>query len=573
MIRFWRQLLPAYIFTKPVFFGTYLWALLIHFVYFSNNNYGNGFHRFLIITTLHICVYLTLFLSKQVVLDRLKPRLVPLTTLATIALIGLARGFLLENWLFSWDLTGSKNVSLRMEASLVLCLSSFPVGIVATAISRMHQIKSGQLFNELIRLRKIKIAASERIRSIHTDYVDSTKNQLGTNVKNMHGKSVSEILLLLRTMIDVVVQPLSRQLEDQEKHLYVPASREDKIQVDWIRALKSGLEPGKINYALIPFLMIVCSLPSVNENSSFSLAISFLPLSYCVGFLTGRFFRFIFIDKTTNLPLYLFTTVCTGFAMGICTLKMTQNSDSPYRFLILATISYPIAASLVSMISSADAQLQIVTKQLTEATEKLEWEVSRIREIEHQIQRNLARELHGSVQAKLASAYLELEKINLEKVDTSERINQILAEIENTIQAFDNHQPERIDLPKLVSNIRDNWASVAEVNCHISDEDLKSIHRDVMIGTTLIDVIPELVFNAIKHGKASLINIFIGFKNERVVELVVQDNGRNELMNVGSGLGTKILNESAISWNRERVAAQTVTRAEFAFSLDMALPG
>ena len=158
-------------------------------------------------------------------------------------------------------------------------------------------------------------------------------------------------------------------------------------------------------------------------------------------------------------------------------------------------------------------------------------------------------------------------------MDTSERINQILAEIENTIQAFDNHQPERIDLPKLVSNIRDNWASVAEVNCHISDEDLKSIHRDVMIGTTLIDVIPELVFNAIKHGKASLINIFIGFKNERVVELVVQDNGRNELINVGSGLGTKILNESAISWNRERVTAQTVTRAEFAFSLDMALPG
>jgi len=373
-------------------------------------------------------------------------------------------------------------------------------------------------------------------------------------------------------MIDVVVQPLSRQLEDQAKNLYVPASREDKIQVDWIRALKSGLEPGGINYALIPFLMILCSLPSVNENSSFSHAIPFLLLSYCVGFLTGRFFRFIFNNKTVNLPLYLFATVCTGFAMGICTLKMTQNSNSPYRFLILATISYPISASLVSMIARADAQLQLVTKQLAEATEELEWEVSRIREIEHQVQRNLARELHGSVQAKLASAHLELEKINLGKVDNSERVNQILAEIENTIQTFDNHQPERIDLPKLASSIRENWASVAEVNCHISDKDLKSIHRDVMIGTTLIDVIPELVFNAIKHGKANLINIFIGFKNEKVVELVVQDNGRNELMNVGSGLGTKILNESAISWNRERVAAQTVTSAEFAFSLDMALP-
>jgi hypothetical protein len=31
MIRFWHQLLPAYIFTIPVFVGTYLWSLLIHF--------------------------------------------------------------------------------------------------------------------------------------------------------------------------------------------------------------------------------------------------------------------------------------------------------------------------------------------------------------------------------------------------------------------------------------------------------------------------------------------------------------------------------------------------------------
>jgi signal transduction histidine kinase len=224
------------------------------------------------------------------------------------------------------------------------------------------------------------------------------------------------------------------------------------------------------------------------------------------------------------------------------------------------------------MVSSADAQLVTATKQRAQATEMLEWNISRIREIEHQNQRNLARALHGSVQAKLASAYLELEKINLEKVDNSERVNQILAEIQESIQTFDMRRPEHFDLSKLMSNIKENWISVAQVNCQISDEDLESIHQDVMVGTTLVDVIPELVFNAIKHGKATVIDIFIGFKNESVVELAVQDNGRYELIDMGSGLGTKILNESAISWNRERVAGQTVSRAEFAFSLDMALP-
>ena len=572
MIRFWRQLLPAYIFTKPVFIGTYLWALLIHFADSINNDSGNVILRVLIITTLHMGVYAILFLFKQIILDRVKPRLVPLLTLATLALIGLARGFLLEKWLISWDISVSQDVGLRMQTSLVLCLTSFSVGIVATANSRMHQRKSGQLLNELIHLRKIKTDALARVRSINSESIEMIKNQLNAYVKSMHGKSVSDILQILRIMIDTVVQPLSRQLEVQAINLYLPISREDRIQVDWFRAFKTGLNPGKINYALMPFLMIACSLPTIIRNSSFNLAFFSLPLAYCVGFLIGKFFSINFIDKTSNFGLYLFASVCTGFAMGVCTLRMTQNYDSPYGFMILATITYPITASLVSMVSSADAQLVTATKQRAQATEMLEWNISRIREIEHQNQRNLARALHGSVQAKLASAYLELEKINLEKVDNSERVNQILAEIQESIQTFDMRRPEHFDLSKLMSNIKENWISVAQVNCQISDEDLESIHQDVMVGTTLVDVIPELVFNAIKHGKATVIDIFIGFKNESVVELAVQDNGRYELIDMGSGLGTKILNESAISWNRERVAGQTVSRAEFAFSLDMALP-
>ena len=98
----WHQLLPAYIFTKPVVIGTYLWALLIHFADSINNESGNIILRIFIVTTLHTGVYVVLFLVKQVVLDRLKPSFVPSLTLATLAVIGLSRGFLFENWLFAW---------------------------------------------------------------------------------------------------------------------------------------------------------------------------------------------------------------------------------------------------------------------------------------------------------------------------------------------------------------------------------------------------------------------------------------------------------------------------------------
>jgi hypothetical protein len=54
--------------------------------------------------------------------------------------------------------------------------------------------------------------------------------------------------------------------------------------------------------------------------------------------------------------------------------------------------------------------------------------------------------------------------------------------------------------------------------------------------------------------------------------LTVEDNGVRELVDVGSGLGTKILEESAISWSRKRVAGHTITAAEFAYSLERTLP-
>tara|TARA_B110000503_G_scaffold65171_1_gene102471 strand:+ start:7438 stop:9159 length:1722 start_codon:yes stop_codon:yes gene_type:complete len=572
MIRFWHHLLPAYIFSKPVFFGTYFWALLVHFADSINNDSGNIILRIVIVTTLHIGVYCALFLFKEILLDRVKPGLVPSLTLGTLAFIGLSRGFFFENWLFAWDITNTKDVGLRMQTSLVNTVSSFSVGIIATANSRIHQIKSAQLLNELDRLEQIKVESLARIKLIDTEAIEGIKNQLETYLKSIQGRSISEILLFLRTMIDTVVQPLSRQLEVQTNNWQPPISREDKIHVNWLKAFKSGLDPRMISYGLVPILMIATSLPTVIENTPFLLAFFSLILYYFVGFFVGRSFRSTLDNKIVNFGIYLFATTSTGFAMGVSTLPMTQNYDAPYGFLILSTLSYPITASFVSMVLNADAQLSIATKELAQTTEKLEWNVARIRKAQHQNQRNLARALHGTVQAKLASAYLELEKINLDGVDKPERTNQILAEIQESIATFNTQQPEHADLSKLVAKTQENWATIAAVSFQISEEDLKLIHQDVSSVVALIDVIPELVFNAIKHGKSNAIDISIKFKDERVVQLNVQDNGIYELSNLGSGLGTKILTESAITWNRERVGTSTVTSAEFAYSLEKSLP-
>ena len=566
----WHQLLPAYIFTKPVLYGTYFWALLIHFADSINNDSGNIILRIVIVTILHAGVYGVLFLVKQVVLDRVKPGLVPSLTLATLAMIGLSRGFLFENWLYAWDISIINDAGLRMQTSLVNTVCSFSVGIIATANSRMQQKKNAQLLNELDRLEEIKATSLARIKSISDVAIVEIKTELEKYTKSMHGRSINEVLVILRTMIDSVVQPLSRQLAVQENNWHPPASREVKIQVNWIQAFKSGLNPGKIHYVLVPFLMIFSSLPTVIENSSSIHDNAFIFLAYLVAVSIGKLFSFIFANKSADFGIYLFASLATGFVMGLSALPSTRNYESPYGFLILSTLTYPVTSSLISMLFKANDQLTIASKQLTQATQELEWNVARIREAQHQNQRNLARALHGSVQAKLASAYLELEKLNLGEIDKPEKVNQLLAEIQDSIATINTMQPEHEDLPRLIAKTQENWVSVAAVTSQISD--LELIQQDVLCVVALIDVIPELVFNAIKHGKATAIEISIKLKDQRIVELTVKDNGVHELIDLGSGLGTKIMNESAISWKRERVSGYTVTSAEFAYSLEKSLP-
>ena len=566
----WQQLLPAYIFTKPVLYGTYSWALLIHFADSINNDSGNIILRIVIVTVLHVGVYAALFFFKQVVLDRVKPGLVPSLTLATLAVIGLSRGFLFENWLFAWDISSPRDTGLRMQTSLINTVCSFSVGIIATANSRMHQIKNAQLLNELDRLEEIKATSLARIKAINHDAIEEIKSELEKYTKSLHGRSIKEVLIILRTMIDSVVQPLSRQLAVRDNNWHPPASREVKIQVNWINAFKSGLNPGKIHFVLVPFLMIFSSLPTVIENSASIFDNIFIFFAYCVAALIGKLFSHIFSNKSTNFGIYLIATLATGFVMGLSALPSTRNYESPYGFLILSTLTYPVTASLISMLFNANQQLSISSKKLTQATQELEWNVARIREAQHQNQRNLARALHGSVQAKLASAYLELEKIDQGKIDNPERVNQLLAEIKDSIVAINTKQPEHEDLLRLIAKTQENWISVAAVTSQISD--LELIQQDVLCAVALIDVIPELVFNAIKHGKATAIEISINLKDQRTVELTVKDNGVNELIELGSGLGTKIMNESAIAWKHERVSGYTVTSAEFAYSLEKSLP-
>ncbi len=568
MSRYLRLLLPAYLFTWPVFITTFAWALLVHFLDSINNDSGDIAKRVIIITSLHLMLYAIMFIAKRSYLDRIKPAYVPALLFLSLSAAAIFRGYVMEQWLFAWNITDSLDLGLRMRTSLLNSATSISIAIIAAANTRSHHLTKALLLNETARLENIKANSLESIKKLNKDAVTSIKTELTFHLNSMKGKSVTEILNILKTMIDQVVQPLSRRLDLEFKPWTPPEIRQTEIRIDWYQAFKTSLNPQSIRYGLVPLLMTVVALPTVLQYSALLVAIPGLCFSFLIGYVVGKYLQMPFKANSASIFAYFFVTVTTGLAMGLSTLPLTKNYDSPYGLLILGTILYPFSASIISLLTGADEQLAKSSQELEEMTEELEWNVARIKESQYRSQRTLARNLHGSVQAKLASSYLELEQLNGNGLISDSKLSETLTAIQQTIDSISIEPELPHDLMSVIQKIQENWAAIAEIQADIPGQDLARIQKDSLCMATLLDVIPELVFNGVKHGQATRISISIRFKSDRVVCLIVVDNGKNQLQESKIGLGTKILNESSIAWSRERADDSTVTSADFAFSLD-----
>ena len=110
------------------------------------------------------------------------------------------------------------------------------------------------------------------------------------------------------------------------------------------------------------------------------------------------------------------------------------------------------------------------------------------------------------------------------------------------------------------------WQGVSSISFEADETLKKLIERDKLCQTALVDVIPELCFNSIKHGKASEVMVSIEKSSPKTILLKVSDNGQKVAEKSNKGLGTKLLDECAISWKREKAKDLVVTSAEFAIS-------
>lgn len=543
-----------------------MWALLIHFSDSLLSQSGDYLQRFIVVFVLHLLVFLTLFTATRLYINRVSSAYVPITLFLTICLVGLGRGYLFDVWLYSWDIVETLRVGFRMRSSLLNTTVSFVIVVIAIANTRRHQMIAGQLFRERARLENTKKVASEQIEQFHQNLVASIRQDLKSHIDQMSGKSSREVLSLLHELINQVVQPLSREIASRNRAWTPDFVSTPKLKIEWSALLSRSFNPKNVNYVAIPLLLTLIVFPTLLLRSSFTEAVVGLLVTNAVAISIGFIFRKIYSKLQGHVIEYLAVVSITGFAMGIASTYLTRDYEAKYSLLIPGTLFYIISASLLSLINGAEGQRTAAAYELKSTVEQLEWNVSRVRESQRQDYRRLSRNLHDDVQAQLSSKYLELEKMVAIDNLAEEFLPTMITGFHALIEGIADRKVSVDPIDVVIEKVRENWSSIAKISLESDPEILRSIEEDSLCSTSIVDVIPELVFNGIKHGKATEIDLLFELIGEERVRLSVIDNGNFEMVESAIGLGTTILNESCISWTRERSNARTVTVSDFAFS-------
>jgi len=206
-------------------------------------------------------------------------------------------------------------------------------------------------------------------------------------------------------------------------------------------------------------------------------------------------------------------------------------------------------------------QARATESDLRTATDELRWRIARKRELHRQQQRALAHAVHGEVQAALAAGILQLEMALQEGTATDQQVDEVRTRIIACVRELDLRNVRPSPLPVVVAKVQATWAGAVTLSMSVDPNLEDALHDDPQCLLTINDLVPELVFNSIKHGKAKDVRITLVRGDERTLTLSCQDDGVVFSEDATGGLGSRLLDDCAIQWSRERHGSSTVLMA------------
>jgi signal transduction histidine kinase len=544
----------------------FLWTSYVHFLDFTNNRSGEYLLRFAIITIVFLIAIIFMFFA-FVLFIKVDKKYQPYFLLISVMIAAAMRGYLLDVLLNQFLIQSDARPAFRIASSVLNFTMSAVLATIANGKVREHSTGVQRLVREQDRLSYVEKVTKENLQEFDAKQIEPIKNQLLASLKTLKSQGVEQALLTIRKTIDEIVQPLSRSLDELISQWNPPEVAQKETKINWKTAARQAAVLKEVDPTITPLIISFIAIPTVISNYGQVTGGIIILQTLVTGFFIYSSIKKLVSKVSTSATGFFLALILSGLIQSSLTLIWSYPIDSSLGILLLAPGAVMVVGFLVALVNTASRQLNEVLIDISQTTKDLSWAVSRIRNEQHQRSRNLGRKLHGEIQARFSSAFLMLENNQNDPVKAKSLISEIANNLEKDVINLQETKSHTQDLDSVFENVQQTWQGLATITFSVEQKLKKIIQNDNLCQTAIVDVIPELCFNSIKHGKANELKVLIEQNSPKTIVLKVQDNGQQmEEKSFKVGLGTKLLEECAISWKREKEQGLIVTSAEFAFS-------
>jgi hypothetical protein len=207
----------------------------------------------------------------------------------------------------------------------------------------------------------------------------------------------------------------------------------------------------------------------------------------------------------------------------------------------------------VGLVHCAIVTLRETSSSLAETLDELKREVISLNNGLRVMQKSMARVLHGTVQQEITLAIKRLqESSNLEEGRWVARVSQ--ERISNSLTQLTQPGIDTVNLSNSLRAFAELWEGSVAIVLNLGKSDLKIIGNRPSLSLVLDELAKEGCRNAIVHGSPAKIVITVSVDlDNRLVEIVIENDGKALEPGVENGLGSQIFDDLTMRWSRTQV--------------------
>ena len=560
-----NQIGGQYALSAPVAILSYVWATLIS-VGYDRNRFGTPIAGWFIASTIAHIAIVWLALPFRLTVLPVKPReSKPGVTLAVYALLGVARSSIVGALTVQFGLAPTQEFGFRQVAGLFSITSGLAItAITVTAVAERRNTLL-VLRQERAQLNAIKIEAEDLFEEKRKEVLQIIDESIKPSLEEINkalqstpeanAAMTEQTTQLISKLIDQRLRPISDALH--EPAAFLSGNRDwSKVRTPYVRRTSKIAVNKLFSPLLVTFLMAALTLSGTIYYAGFAAVLIattvYLPF-FAILYVTKRLIPDTWI---LNLWIALPVTLVVHIIAGTPSISMLIWLERYYPGfndqIYTAALGFAVGSIAIAVMRALEIERRNFETDLKAANEEAAAILSNLNQRIWVTRKNAAQLLHGSVQASLTAANVRLHQGNLTKTD----LDKVREDITRAISALSIKNTYELDIEDAIEDLIDLWDGVCDIETSISPQVIEFINQDATSVQCVNEFLKECINNAIKHGRATQIDIEIKPAGTTAVEVAVANDGKQTAQNQ-SGLGTRILDEITLTWKREQSASQT----------------